>query len=234
MKKHFQHIPVKIPDVEAGIPTFEHCLNLIGENYDFWQGIDHFFETETSQKNKETIFSFKSDLLQYLANFIYENPPRVADNNVRQAKIDALESISNAVAKILKNYKYVTTDIFLHFSEKAYWLMEETQRQGDNPQSDDLQWSAYRKERELLENLNLLQKITQKTLPTNEDPAIMNAHLQGCMAIYLAELLLNIDITPTTSREGIFEELFRLCCIVIGFKEPKPGKSACGKRCKIH
>lgn len=224
MTKHFQHMPVKAPDMEAGIPAFEHCLNLIGQNDDFWWSVDHLFETETDLRDRKAIAAFKNDLLDYLANFIYENSPRVADKNSRQTRIEAVESISNAVEKLLKNYKYIKADIFLHFSEKSHWLMAEMLQQGDDSQCDNLQWSAYKKEQEFFENLQFIQKITEQIdLPEREAPAILNAHLQECVAIYLAESLLNIGVKPTTSREGFFEELFRLCCIAIGFNEPKPG-----------
>lgn len=220
MAKHFQHIPVKAPEMEAGIPAFEHCLNLIGENDNFWWSIDHLFETDTDIRDKKVIAAFKEDLLNYLANFIYENPPRVADKNARQMRNDALDSISKAYEKILKNYKYIKADVFLHFAEESHLQM---QQQGDFSQRDDLAWYAYNKEKEFLKSLKVIQKISQKTVPTNEGPAIMNAHLQKCMAIYLAESLLNIGIKPTTSREGVFEELFKACCVVVGFNEPKPG-----------
>lgn len=210
--------------MEAGIPTFEHCLNLIGENNSFWRRIDHLFETEINLSDKKAITSFKSELLDYLANLIYENPPRLADKNARQMKIEALESVSNAVAKLLRNYKYIKTDMFLHFSDESRGFMEEMQRQGNDSKNDDLVCYAYKKEREFLKNLKLLQKITQQpSVSPRKDPAIMNAHLQECMAIYLAESLSNIGVKPTTSREGFFEELFKICCKVVGFNEPKPG-----------
>lgn len=221
MTKHFQHIPVNVPDMEAGIPTFEHCLNLIGENDNFWWQIDHLFETDTSIRDKKIIAAFKTDLLNYLANFIYENPPHVADKNARQLKIEALESISNAVKKLLKNYKYVKTDLFLHFSDE---VSLQVQRQDNDSQDDDLARYAYKKERDFFVSLKVLQKIAEQSdVSEREDPAIMNAHLQECMAIYLAELLSNIGVKPTTSREGIFEVMFGVCCKVVGFREPKAG-----------
>jgi hypothetical protein len=106
MTRHFDHIPVEEPPLEAGIPSYEYCLYYIGTNDEFWREVDDLFKTKSPLKDKAVISAFKNDLLEYLANFIYENPPRVAKNNARQDRIEALQSISNAVEKLLKHYKH--------------------------------------------------------------------------------------------------------------------------------
>lgn len=216
MTRHFDHIPVEEPSPESGNSSYEHCLNHIGANDEFWREVDDLFKIKSKLKDKAVISAFKNDLLEYLANFTYDNPPHVAKNYSRQARIEALQSISNAVEKLQKNYRHIKTSMFLHFSEEAT-------RQDDYPENAELQWYAYLKEREFRKNLKVLQKLTQIDVPTNEDPAIMNAHLQECLAIYLAESLLEMGIKATTTRYGFFEELFRICCIALGFKEPSPG-----------
>lgn len=236
MTKHFDHIPVKEPPPEAGIPSYEHCLNYIGKNDEFWDVLDGLIEPELNGKTNAE--KFKSNLLHYLAEFMYETPVRSPKNQDKYIEITELKSLKNDIEKIRNKYALIDGSVFNYFFNKANLLSGHADAEGleeakefiavDIEQNERYASRARRACRITRKSMDILHKITCEQIETISkrekpiNPIAINASLKYDLTTYLCCAVNEIGLKPSGSPGSFFDSLYKECWAILSPDKKEP------------
>jgi hypothetical protein len=245
MTKHFDRIPLKEPPREAGIPSYEHCLNHIGTNDEFWDVIDGLLEPK-ELNDKTTIKRFKSNLLHYLAEFVYETPVKLPKNqDERQDKsieITKLSSLKNDIEKTINKYDLIGGPVFSYFFDKAESLSDDviSDEDIDEAVDDFMPVDVIAKNREYTSRARSACRITRRSLDILYDitckqidaiserekpirPEDVNASLKYDLATYLCHAVSDIGFKPSGAPESFLDGLYKVCWVMLSPDKKEPG-----------
>ena len=218
MTKHFDHIPVKEPPLEAGIPNYEYCLYYIGTNNEFWNEIDDLFKIKTKIDDKNTIKEFKHSLLHYLAELIYETPPRKALASDKHMQMAELRSLCNSLDNIIDKYPLIKHATFEYFAKKNQTLNKGQNLSRGPSKANRITRKALGVMRDAAHKQ--LELTTQQEKPI--DPTTINASLKYDLATYLCYAVDKIGSKPSGAPESFFDRLYKQCWKMVSHDNKEP------------